>query len=108
MDGVSDEDKHELEAAAMARIRDMLGTDTSAGQQSKLCERRRCCAYKSDGSCERSAYALYASSAGKEVEELWQEYEAASSPEAMLVKDFDKVRAACDADIGVVHESGLS
>ena len=44
--------------------------------------------------------------AGKEVEELWQEYEAASSPEAMLVKDFDKVRAACDADIGIVHRAG--
>lgn len=29
--------------------------------------------------------------AGKEVEELWHEYESASSPEAQLVKDFDKV-----------------
>ena len=32
-DGVSDEDKHQLEAAAMARIRAMLGSDTTAGQQ---------------------------------------------------------------------------
>ena len=31
-DGVSDEDKHQLEAAAMARIRDMLGSNTAAGQ----------------------------------------------------------------------------
>jgi len=34
VDGVSDEDKHQMEAAAMARIRDMLGSDTAAGQQS--------------------------------------------------------------------------
>ena len=32
-------------------------------------------------------------SAGKEVEELWHEYESASSPEAQLVKDFDKARS---------------
>ena len=32
-DGVSDEDKHQLEAAAMARIRAMLGSNTAAGQQ---------------------------------------------------------------------------
>ncbi len=31
-DGVSDEDKHQLEASAMAQIRDMLGRDTDAGQ----------------------------------------------------------------------------
>ena len=33
--------------------------------------------------------------AGREVEQLWQEYESASSPEAMLVKDFDKVCMCC-------------
>lgn len=29
--------------------------------------------------------------AAREVESLWLEYEAASSPEALLVKDFDKL-----------------
>ena len=37
--------------------------------------------------------------AGKEVEELWHEYESASSPEAQLVKDFDKVRS-CQVLLG--------
>ena len=99
VDGVSDEDKHRMEAAAMARIRDMLGSDTAAGQQTMhgehLHRRRRayqhvgCCAHSAPGGCAPS---------GQEVEELWQEYEAASSPEAMLVKDFDKVRVSYCAD----------
>lgn len=29
--------------------------------------------------------------AGQEVEVLWQEYEDGKSPEALMVKDFDKV-----------------
>ncbi len=29
--------------------------------------------------------------AAREVAELWHEYEAAASPEALLVKDFDKL-----------------
>lgn len=29
--------------------------------------------------------------AGQEVEALWQEYEDGKSPEALMVKDFDKV-----------------
>ncbi len=108
VDGVSDEDKHQMEAAAMARIRDMLGSDTAAGQQSTSWE-----AYvpqmpyiPARGFCACSACAECAPSAGREVEELWQEYEAASSLEAMLVKDFDKVRAACEANIGIVHGIG--
>ena len=102
VDGVSDEEKHQLEAAAMARIRAMLGSDTAAGQLSmnRRRLRRRRHAYQYDGCCECSAFAGYGLPAGQEVEELWQEYEAASSPEAMLVKDFDKVRVACDTDIG--------
>ncbi|GIL85574.1 hypothetical protein Vretimale_13327 [Volvox reticuliferus] len=56
--GVSDEDKHQRELAAVRRIKEMLGPDTAAG-------------------CE--------------VESLWLEYEAAASPEALLVKDFDKL-----------------
>ncbi|KAG2438589.1 hypothetical protein HXX76_005139 [Chlamydomonas incerta] len=56
--GVSDDDKHGLELAAVEKIKAMLGADTAAGS---------------------------------EVESLWLEYEAASSPEALLVKDFDKL-----------------
>ena len=29
--------------------------------------------------------------AGQEIESLWQEYEDGKSPEALMVKDFDKV-----------------
>lgn len=36
---------------------------------------------------------LLAGCAGDEIEQLWHEYEDASSPEANLVKDFDKVGA---------------
>ena len=31
--------------------------------------------------------------AGAEIEALWHEYEAGATPEAQLVKDFDKARA---------------
>ena len=94
VDGVSDEDKHQLEAAAMARIRDMLGSDTAAGRHSTPREHWRCTrhAYHHDGFSECSTCPERASSSGQEVEELWQEYESATTPEAMLVKDFDKVR----------------
>lgn len=37
--------------------------------------------------------------AGDEIEKLWYEYENASTPEANLVKDFDKVRACCLMDL---------
>ncbi len=30
-------------------------------------------------------------SSGQEIEALWQEYEDGKSPEALMVKDFDKV-----------------
>ncbi|KAG2502154.1 hypothetical protein HYH03_000641 [Edaphochlamys debaryana] len=56
--GVSDDDKHGRELAAVQRIKAMLGEGTAAAA---------------------------------EVESLWLEYEAASSPEALLVKDFDKL-----------------
>ncbi len=35
--------------------------------------------------------------AAREVESLWLEYEAASSPEALLVKDFDKLEMVVTA-----------
>ncbi|EFJ52951.1 hypothetical protein VOLCADRAFT_54922 [Volvox carteri f. nagariensis] len=56
--GVSDQEKHLRELAAVGQIKEMLGVDTAAAL---------------------------------EVESLWLEYEAASSPEALLVKDFDKL-----------------
>ena len=36
---------------------------------------------------------LCASLAGQQIRELFEEYEAGSTPEALLVKDFDKVGA---------------
>ena len=39
----------------------------------------------SDHALQRAVYT------GQEVEELWQEYEDGNSPEALMVKDFDKV-----------------
>ncbi|GBF95859.1 hypothetical protein Rsub_08450 [Raphidocelis subcapitata] len=62
--GVSDGDKHAMEAAAIERIQGMLGTQTDAA---------------------------------REVSELWHEYEAQSTPEAHLVKDFDKLEMIIQA-----------
>ncbi|KIZ02644.1 HD domain-containing protein 2 [Monoraphidium neglectum] len=62
--GVSDADKHAMEAEAVGRIQEMLGRETQA--------------------------------AG-EVAELWREYEAQSSREAHLVKDFDKLEMIVQA-----------
>lgn len=33
----------------------------------------------------------FAVNSGQEIEALWQEYEDGKSPEALIVKDFDKV-----------------
>lgn len=38
-----------------------------------------------DGALQRAVYA------GQEVQALWQEYEGGKTPEALMVKDFDKV-----------------
>ncbi|KAF8070979.1 hddc2 [Scenedesmus sp. PABB004] len=62
--GVSEADKHAAEAAAISRIKDMLGPHTHAAQ---------------------------------EVEALWHEYEAQATPEAHLVKDFDKLEMIVQA-----------
>ncbi|GAB4820545.1 hypothetical protein N2152v2_007591 [Parachlorella kessleri] len=62
--GVSDEDKFAQEAAAVKRIKEMLGGSSLAGA---------------------------------EIEELWHEYEEAATPEANLVKDFDKVEMILQA-----------
>ncbi|PRW56098.1 HD domain-containing 2-like [Chlorella sorokiniana] len=62
--GVSDADKFQLEAAAVQRIKAMLG-----------------------GACL----------AGEEIEALWHEYEQGQSPEARLVKDFDKLEMILQA-----------
>lgn len=62
--GVSDEDKFKQEAAALRKLKEVLGGDTLAGD---------------------------------EIEKLWYEYENASTPEANLVKDFDKIEMILQA-----------
>lgn len=56
--GVSDADKHAMEAAGMEKLRATLGGGLAADA----------------------------------MVELWKEYEAGATPEAAMVKDFDKVR----------------
>lgn len=63
-DNVTKEVKNQLETEAMHKIRNMLGTDSAAGQ---------------------------------EIEALWQEYEDGRSPEALMVKDFDKLEMILQA-----------
>lgn len=55
--GVSDQEKYDLEAAAIQKLKQMLGGIVAA----------------------------------TEIESLWREYEAGTTPEAAVVKDFDKV-----------------
>ncbi|CAG9467357.1 unnamed protein product [Pedinophyceae sp. YPF-701] len=64
-DGVSDADKYAREAAAMERIREMLG-----GQDVAL---------------------------ASEVVQLWREYEDQATPEAVFVKDLDKLEMILQA-----------
>lgn len=45
--------------------------------------------------------------AAKEVAELWHEYEAAQSPEALLVKDFDKLEMIIQAHEYETNQPGL-
>ena len=37
---------------------------------------------------------------GREIEALWQEYEDGKSPEALMIKDFDKVCPIALASLG--------
>ena len=41
--------------------------------------------------------------AAQEVIELWNEYEAGSSPVALLVKDFDKLEMIIQVSVLLVH-----
>ena len=41
--------------------------------------------------------------AGQEIKELFEEYEAGSTPEALLVKDFDKVRTEGFTGLGCMR-----
>ncbi len=97
----------------MHKIRDMLGADSAAGRShahafiywdydqhrkwqsmlqllerplhhlvgSNTCTVIQCDTWKQS----------YQKSTGQEIEALWQEYEDCKSPEALMVKDFDKV-----------------
>jgi hypothetical protein len=69
----------------MNQIRAMLGSDTGAGRYHHHNIFSIC--YKCSAPCEFLTLLFLA----KEVLELWNEYEAGASPEALLVKDFDKL-----------------
>jgi putative hydrolase of HD superfamily len=96
--GVSEEDKHAREAAAIARMQGMLGGQTHAGAW-----RRACLA------CEKSINFFLQKPTTKQQQQnhppikardlgaLWAEYEAQATPEARLVKDFDKLEMVLQA-----------
>lgn len=72
-DGVSDADKHALEAAGIAKLQGLLqGFGPSAPAEGDVVSAR-------------------------ELKALWDEYEAGTSPEARLVKDFDKLEMILQA-----------
>ena len=83
--GVSDADKHAMEAAAVQQIQQMLGGASLAGERAALGRPRA--DPPRGGAHARPAHAR----AGDEIAELWNEYEQAQTEEARLVKDFDKV-----------------
>lgn len=62
--GVSDQDKFNLESQAITKLKEMIGSDTLAGD---------------------------------DIESLWNEYEQGKTPEASLVKDFDKLEMILQA-----------
>ena len=124
--GVSNEDKHAMEAAAVQRIKEMLGGSTLAGAHAcmhactlesvgggggvgwgRAHDAWTTCACAADqGVCVRAhgtTRPLSTSSparpvpAAEEIEALWREYEGAQSPEARLVKDFDKLEMILQA-----------
>ncbi len=118
---VSAEEKHRREADAIQQIKGMLGLDTDAGAQGPGWWWGCCCSLPGGSAGVRrqrpagaalpaaahhpAAHPIHSSrpahpppsslapsrAAAKDVEALWREYEGASSPEALLVKDFDKV-----------------
>ncbi len=86
--GVSVDDKRKLEADAMAQIHAMLGGSVPGDQPASLL-----CFFvlqENQPGCQMRTLADLLR-AGSEIQELWQEYEAGQTPEANLVKDFDKV-----------------
>jgi len=62
--GVSDEDKFNLESQGITKLKEMIGSNTLAGD---------------------------------DIESLWNEYERGKTPEASLVKDFDKLEMILQA-----------
>lgn len=83
-DGVSDAEKYSLEAAAIQKMRETLGTSVVAGDTGAALL-----------VTARSIFNLmmqgFDQSAGEEIEQLWHEYEQGQTPAAQMVKDFDKV-----------------
>ena len=95
----------------MHKIRNMLGTDSAAGRSHahaficwdynqhkhwqlllQVVERPlHHLVNSSTCTMTRGSSLIRTQSSGQEIEALWQEYEDGRSPEALMVKDFDKV-----------------
>lgn len=92
-DGVSDEEKFSLEAAAIQKMRDTLGSNVLAGQIKFMLRKctSSCTISMVKGSENTTEIDHFA---GEEIEQLWHEYEQGQTPAAQLVKDFDKVTRA--------------
>ncbi len=73
----------------MQKIKQMLGGSTLAGWSAWACSET--CTTKLWGSAAEQSGLAAGGLAGDEIEQLWHEYEEAATPEANLVKDFDKV-----------------
>lgn len=103
--GVSDGEKFRLEAAAVQRIKATLGGATLAGACAAgvgpawaaaggRSTGRMACWWRGCAETAHCPWRALLTPAGDEVEALWHEYEQGQSPEARLVKDFDKVTSA--------------
>jgi len=84
--GVSEEDKHAREAAAMERIAAMLSGRPAAAPAST-----------DDAAAAAPADDAALSAAARDVRALWREYEAGVTPEARLVKDLDRLEMLVQA-----------
>ena len=91
-DGVSKEEKNRRETAAINEMTGLLHGALGAVMHCMVLN-----AY-----CGHSALDLVLAG-GPEVKQLWQEYEDCSTPEAALVKDYDKVPACWPHGICRAH-----
>jgi putative hydrolases of HD superfamily len=83
-DGVTKAEKHAREEAAMTRMQLTLTGAVQDGESSS-------------SAASATIAAKIWSTAGDEMLALWQEYEACSSPEALLLKDLDKLEMIMQA-----------